>query len=168
MHIKHTVFIAFGGNLGDVQGNFRSARQSIQQLDGMHLTGSSLLYCTPPLGPAGQPDYFNGMIAAESELEPLALLTALQSIETQHGRIRNEHWGPRTLDLDIIAIDALVIDHTRLNIPHLQMQYRQFVLRPLCDIAPNWQHPRLNKTALQLLDALLQAGESALPQGIAW
>ncbi|MFQ5345947.1 MAG: 2-amino-4-hydroxy-6-hydroxymethyldihydropteridine diphosphokinase [Mariprofundus sp.] len=164
----NTVFIAFGGNLGDVPGNFHSARQCIRQLDGMQLTGSSLLYCTPPLGPAGQPDYFNAMIAAESELEPFALLTALQSIETQHGRIRSEHWGSRTLDLDIIAIDSLVVDHEHLNIPHPQMQYRQFVLRPLCDIAPNWQHPELNRTALQLLDALLQAGESALPQGIAW
>jgi len=164
----NTVLIAFGGNLGDVLSNFRSARHSVSQLARTHLTDSSLLYRTPPLGPAGQPDYFNAMIAAESELEPLDLLTAIQIIETQHGRIRAERWGPRTLDLDIIAIDSLMIDGDRLSIPHPQMHHRQFVLRPLCDIAPNWQHPGLNRTASQLLNALLLAGEPALPQGIAW
>ncbi|MDQ6999698.1 MAG: 2-amino-4-hydroxy-6-hydroxymethyldihydropteridine diphosphokinase [Mariprofundus sp.] len=164
----NNVFIAFGGNLGDVLSNFRSARQNIARLEGIHVTRSSLLYRTPPLGPAGQPDYLNAMIAAESELKPLALLTALQTIETQHGRIRAEHWGARTMDLDIIAMDSLVIDDERLSIPHPQMHHRQFVLRPLCDIEPNWQHPNLNKTASQLLNALLLAGEAALPQGIAW
>jgi len=162
------VFIAFGGNLGDVLSNFRSARQNIAQLARIHVTHSSLLYRTTPLGPAGQPDYLNAMIAAESELKPLALLTALQHIERQHGRIRAEHWGARTLDLDIIAMDSLAIDDKRLSIPHPQMHHRQFVLRPLCDIEPNWQHPNLNKTASQLLNALLLAGEPALPQGIAW
>jgi len=164
----NNVFIAFGGNLGDVLSNFRSARQNITRLAGIRLTRSSLLYRTPPLGPAGQPDYFNAMVAVESELNPLALLTALQNIETQHGRIRTEHWGARTLDLDIIAMDSLVIDNKRLHIPHPQMHHRQFVLRPLCDIEPNWQHPSLNKTASQLLDVLLLAGESSLPQGIVW
>jgi len=164
----NNVFIAFGGNLGDVLSNFRSARQDITRLAGIHLTRSSLLYRTPPLGPAGQPDYFNAMVAVESKWEPLALLTALQNIETQHGRIRAEHWGARTLDLDIIAMDSRVIDNERLHIPHSQMHHRQFVLRPLCDIEPNWQHPNLNKTASQLLDVLLLAGEPALPQGIVW
>lgn len=164
----NNVFIAFGGNLGDVLSNFRSARQNIARLAGIHVIQSSRLYRTPPLGPAGQPDYLNAMIAAESELKPLALLTALQNIERQHGRIRAEHWGARTLDLDIIAMDSLAIDDKRLSIPHPQMHHRQFVLRPLCDIEPNWQHPNLNKTASQLLNALLLAGEPTLPQGIAW
>jgi len=164
----NNVLIAFGGNLGDVLSNFRSARQNISQLAGMHLTHSSLLYRTPPLGPAGQADYFNAMVAVESKLEPLDVLTAIQTIETQHGRIRAERWGSRTLDLDIIAMGSLMIDGDRLSIPHPQMHDRQFVLRPLCDIEPNWQHPGLNKTASQLLSALLLAGEPALPQGITW
>jgi len=100
----NNVFIAFGGNLGDVLSNFRSSRQNIAQLVGVHVIQSSRLYRTPPLGPAGQPDYLNAMIAAKSELKPLALLTALQNIERQHGRIRAEHWGARTLDLDIICL----------------------------------------------------------------
>jgi len=165
----NTAWIALGGNMGDVAANFHSARNSIEQLRCMHVVASSLLYRTPPLGQPGQPDYCNAVIAVESELEPLDLLSALQQIETLHGRIRMERWGARTLDLDIIAIGDNIIDtDDRLSVPHPHMHNRQFVLRPLCDIAPNWQHPRLGKTATALLDALLEAGESALEKGIAW
>jgi len=161
-------YVAFGGNLGDVPLVFHAARRCIKQLENTHVTASSLLYRTPPLGPPGQADYYNAVIAIESDIAPLNLLDALQMIETNHGRIRAEHWGPRTLDLDIIAVDAGIIDTARLSIPHPHMHKRQFVLRPLCDIAPNWQHPRLGKTASQLLDGLLKAGESVLPKGSTW
>ncbi len=162
------IFIAFGGNLGDVESNFRSARSDIDQLDDTSVISSSLLYRTPPIGPAGQPDYCNAVIVIESTLEPLELLDALQDIETRHHRIRAEHWGPRTLDLDIIAMNSMSITTDRLTIPHAQMQHRQFVLQPLCDIDTNWQHPLLNRTAIQLLQTLLDTGETALPKGIVW
>ncbi len=162
------IYIAMGGNIGDVVSTFYSARQCIEQLDNTHITALSLLYRTPPLGPPGQADYHNAVIALESRLAPTALLDALQWIEAQHGRIRAEIWGPRTLDLDIIAIDADIINSKRLTVPHAHMQNRQFVLRPLCDIAPNWQHPRLRKTAEALLNALLAAGETPLAKGKAW
>jgi len=161
-------FIALGGNLGDVKTNFCSARNAIAQLNHTSVTHSSRLYHTPPIGPAGQPEYCNAVIAITTTLEALPLLDALQHIETQHQRIRAEHWGPRTLDLDIIAIDNHIISTNRLHIPHLHMQHRQFVLRPLCDIAANWQHPGLKRSAAQLLQALLESGESALPKGTAW
>ncbi len=165
-------FIALGGNLGDVVASFRSARRRIAQLPRAEILQSplqsSLLYRTPPLGPPDQPDYYNAVISIACEFEPLKLLDALQSIEAAHGRVRAEHWGARTLDLDIIAMDAAMVDTDRLSLPHPQMQFRQFVLRPLCDIAPNWQHPRLQKTAAELLNALQQAGEPTLPKGIAW
>ena len=164
----NNIFIALGGNLGDVHANFRSARNAINQLADTSVIKSSLLYRTPPIGPAGQADYYNAVIAIESALEPLALLDALQDIEAKHHRIRAEHWGPRTLDLDIIAIDSMLIATERLIIPHAQMQHRQFVLRPLCDIDTNWQHPLLHKTAEQLLQTLLDRGETALPKGIVW
>jgi len=166
--IKQTAFIAFGGNLGDVEATFQSARSYIEQLSHTSVMQSSLLYRTPPLGPAGQPDYYNAVIAIASALAPLALLDALQEIEAKHQRVRAEHWGPRTLDLDIIAIGNQNIASDRLNIPHLEMQHRQFVLQPLCDIATNWQHPLLNKNASQLLQALLETGETALQKGIVW
>lgn len=164
----NTILIALGGNLGDVPSNFHSARKGIEQLDNTFVTASSLLYRTPPLGPPGQADYFNAVIAIDSEFAPLNLLDALQQIEMRHGRVRTEHWGARTLDLDIIAIGSDIIDSDRLSVPHSHMHSRQFVLRPVCDIAPNWQHPRLGKTASALLDALLLTGEPALAKGIAW
>ena len=162
------IYIALGGNLGDVESSFRSARSDIDRLTNTSVKKSSLLYRTPPIGPAGQPDYCNAVIAITSSLQPLDLLDALHQIEAQHHRVRAEHWGPRTLDLDIIAIDSLCIDSDRLIIPHAQMQYRQFVLQPLCDIAANWQHPILNRTISQLLQTLLDSGETALPKGIVW
>jgi len=164
----NSLFIALGGNIGDVPAHFRAARNRIEALPQTHVLQSSLLYQTPPLGPPGQPDYCNAVIELASTLAPLDLLNALQKIEVKLGRIRAEHWGARTLDLDIIAIGREIIDSDRLIVPHPLMQHRQFVLRPLCDIAPNWQHPRLDKTAIALLNTLLQTGESTLPKGIAW
>jgi len=163
-----SLYIALGGNLGDVPSTLHSARQCIEQLDNTQVTASSLLYRTPALGPPDQADYYNAVIAVESGLAPLDMLDALQAIEAQHGRVRAEPWGPRTLDLDIIAIDADIMDTSRLIVPHAHMQNRQFVLRPLCDIAPSWQHPCLGKTAAALLDALLATGEITLAKGKAW
>ncbi len=167
-HLLQPIFIAFGGNLGDVRANFDSARFCIARLHNTQLIDSSLLYRTPPLGAAAQPDYWNAVIAIRSALSPHALLDALQDIEAQHQRIRAEHWGPRTLDLDIIAIGEQSIDTSGLIVPHSEMQYRQFVLQPLCDIAASWQHPALQQSASQLLQSLLQGGETALPKGIEW
>jgi len=163
-----TAFIAFGGNIGDVQSNFCSARRAIAQLSNTIVSKFSLLYRTPPMGPAGQPDYYNAVIAITTTLSPILLLARLQHIETQHHRVRAEHWGSRTLDLDIIAIAKQIITTDRLRIPHPHMQDRQFVLRPLCDIAPDWQHPELNQSAAQLLKTLLESGEATLPEGIIW
>lgn len=165
--MKH-VFIAFGGNLGDVKATFTAARMTIAALDQTTLTSSSKLYRTPPVGPAGQPDYFNAVISVETALEPLELLDALQSIELKHGRERKEHWGARTLDLDIAAIDGDIISSERLSVPHPLMFERQFVLRPLCDLAPGWQHPELNLSAAERLEKIIAAGESPLPEGEVW
>lgn len=168
MNAQRPIYIGMGGNLGDIPSTFRAARRSITALPKTRLLASSLCYRTPPLGPAGQPDYRNALLSIESELTPIALLTALQAIEHAHGRVRAERWGARTLDLDIIAIGDEVIESDRLIIPHPQMHLRQFVLRPLCDIAPEWRHPRTGVTAAAMLDILLQSGEDALPKGRAW
>ena len=163
-----TAYIALGGNIGEVQARFVQVRAELQAVPGVRITASSLLYQTPPLGPAGQADYFNAVLAIETDLQPLALLETLQGMENRHGRVRGEHWGARTLDLDILAVNALLLDTKRLQLPHPHLQNRQFVLRPLCDIAPNWQHPRLATSAASLLQALLATGETALAKGITW
>ncbi|MFQ5519526.1 MAG: 2-amino-4-hydroxy-6-hydroxymethyldihydropteridine diphosphokinase [Mariprofundus sp.] len=162
------VFIALGGNIGDVKTHFICARNEIAGLEGTHLLASSLLYRSPPIGPAGQPDYLNAAIAINTILSPLELLDQLQAIEQLYGRERGEHWGPRTLDLDIIAIDSAIIDSERLIVPHPHMLARQFVLRPLCDLAPEWHHPLLGETLLSRLHQLLESGEKALPEGETW
>lgn len=163
-----TIIIALGGNLGDVEEHFHSARRDIHQLPKTQVAASSLLYRTPPIGPAGQPDYLNAAIIIETELAPIALLDALQSIELSYGRERHEHWGARTLDLDIIAIEQEIIATDRLTVPHAHMFDRQFVLRPLCDLAPEWQHPQFGETAVSRLATIIAAGETPLPEGVTW
>jgi 2-amino-4-hydroxy-6-hydroxymethyldihydropteridine diphosphokinase len=161
-------YIALGGNIGDVRACFIQARTALHALPDTEVTASSLLYQTPALGPAGQADYLNAALEIKTDLQPSALLNALQHIENGQGRLRDSHWGPRTLDLDILAVDSLILDTERLQLPHPHLQNRQFVLRPLCDIAPNWQHPRSGKSAALLLQELLTNGEVPLAKGIKW
>jgi len=163
-----TVFIALGGNLDNVPEAFHAARDEISQLSDSRLIASSNIYRTPPIGPPGQPDYYNAVICIQTTLAPIALLDALQACENKHGRVRQQHWGARTLDLDIVAIDHQCIELPRLHIPHPLMHTRQFVLRPLCDIKPNWQHPRTGQAASSLLADILATGETALAEGVAW
>jgi len=163
-----TAYLALGGNLGDVPASFSKACDTLNALPGIRVAASSRLYRTPPLGPAGQPDYFNAVIAIETTMTPLALLEVLQGIENRAGRVRGERWGARTLDLDIISFNDMTISSERLTLPHPEMHRRQFVLRPLCDLDINWQHPRLKQSAGTLLDDLLNSGEQALREGCAW
>ncbi|MDX8406041.1 MAG: 2-amino-4-hydroxy-6-hydroxymethyldihydropteridine diphosphokinase [Mariprofundus sp.] len=160
--------IAFGGNLGDVVAAFISARNAIGALPQTRIVRSSRLYRTAPIGPPGQPDYYNAVITINTAREPLQLLDALQAIEHEHGRIRKEHWGARTLDLDIIAIESDIIDSPRLSVPHPLMHTRQFVLRPLCDIQPDWHHPQRAGSASTLLTDLLENNEEPLAEGVIW
>jgi len=166
--LNNRSYIGMGGNLGDVADTFRAARDAIAAWPGCTLLDASRCYRTPPLGPAGQPDYLNAVIAIASTLPPGALLDALQSIEQTHGRERGERWGARTLDLDIIAIGDRIIASERLTVPHPEMHKRQFVLRPLCDIEPAWRHPQTGLTAKAMLEKLLQSGEDPLPEGSPW
>jgi len=168
MNPARTCLIALGGNLGDVRDAFIRAREMLNERVHCHVTDSSLLYRTPPMGPADQPEYLNAVIRLESGLSPPQLLQALQGIEQRLGRRRDKRWGPRTLDLDIIACEDLIMDTPALTIPHAQMHERMFVLRPLCDIAPDWHHPKLGKSAQVMLDALLARGEAPLAGGETW
>lgn len=160
--------IALGGNLGDVKTTLQNARNAITQLPDTKVTASSLLYRTPPVGPPGQPDYLNAVIAIETKLKPYDLLLVLHDIEAQHGRIRQQRWGARTLDLDLLAFNDLIIDEPNITVPHPRISERVFVLRPLCDIDPGWQHPQSGLSAEVLLQQCLQQGESDISGGTAW
>lgn len=130
------VYIGLGSNLGNPQQQLREALAALAQLPHSELLRHSALYSSEPLGPADQPRYVNAVALLATHLEPLALLEQLQHIEQTHGRVRkDERWGPRTLDLDILLFGQQQIDIPRLQVPHYHMHARAFVLYPLAEIA---------------------------------
>ncbi len=159
--------IAFGGNLGDVKNTFISARKILTGSDSVSLLACSRLYRSPPMGPADQPDYLNAVIAIDTSFCALPLLHLMQKIEAQHGRIRKRRWGERSLDLDLIAYDDMHMQSAELTLPHPGVGERVFVLQPLCDIRPEWQHPA-GRSAQQLLQDLQASGIDLLKQGEIW
>ena len=143
------VYIGLGANLDQPQQQLEQALRELARLPNVALVAQSSLYHSKPVGPQDQPDYVNAVAAVETDLDPLALLDALQQLEQDHGRVRKRHWGERTLDLDIILIDDCVIDSERLKVPHPFAQQRSFVLYPLAEISPLLIFP--DGTALQQL-----------------
>lgn len=126
----------------------RKGAAAVADLIECKVLARSRLYASSPMGPKDQPDYINAVLSLETLLSPLQLLRELQSIETQHGRVRTgERWGARTLDLDILLIDQEIIETTDLVIPHIGIAERPFVLYPLAEIAPNIFIPGLGPIA---------------------
>jgi 2-amino-4-hydroxy-6-hydroxymethyldihydropteridine diphosphokinase len=134
-----SVIIALGGNVGDVRATFRKAISNICGMTQAALVARSSDYSTPPVGDIAQDRFVNAVIEIETELDPHALLFTLHKIEHKFGRNRaNEHiWGPRPLDLDMIAYDDVVIAKPELHLPHPRAAERAFVLVPLAEIAPD-------------------------------
>ena len=128
------VYLGIGANLGDRKKNLRRAVELISQIEGTELISVSSFYETAPWGNLNQPNFINGALRIKTELPPLKLLDELQDIENKLGRVRNEHWGARTIDIDILMIDDIVIDTERLKVPHPFMFERDFVLIPLSEI----------------------------------
>ncbi|ELR66423.1 2-amino-4-hydroxy-6-hydroxymethyldihydropteridine pyrophosphokinase [Photobacterium marinum] len=143
-------YIAIGSNLGDPVAQANSAIEALKTVPGIKVVAESSLYSSTPMGPQDQPDYINAVVAIDTTLSPIELLDQTQAIEMKHGRERkDERWGPRTLDLDIILYGDLVQETERLTIPHYGMKVREFVLYPLAEIAPDLILP--DQTALQTL-----------------
>jgi 2-amino-4-hydroxy-6-hydroxymethyldihydropteridine diphosphokinase len=145
-------YIGLGSNLANPRAQVEHAFVDLAALPSSTLLSRSSLYSSKAVGPGEQPDYVNAVAMLETELTPLALLEALQEIEQSHRRVRAEHWGPRTLDLDILLLDRLTINSERLKVPHPYLTQRNFVLYPLADIAPELHLP--NGQSLQELIAL--------------
>jgi 2-amino-4-hydroxy-6-hydroxymethyldihydropteridine diphosphokinase len=141
-------FIGLGGNLGEVKARLEAAIDAIDALPGVTVTARSRFFRTPPWGNVSQPDFINAAVEVSTTLEPRALLDALLSIEREAGRVRDgERWGPRTLDLDLLAYADAVIDDDRLSVPHPRIADRAFVLLPLADIAADVVLPGLGRVA---------------------
>jgi 2-amino-4-hydroxy-6-hydroxymethyldihydropteridine diphosphokinase len=130
--------VAFGGNVGDVRNTFDRALEEFCDGDAVRLTARSSDYSTPPWGVADQPHFVNLSIAVETSLTPHALLARAQAVERAFGRdrARERRWGPRPLDIDLLAYDDIAIDGPELTLPHPRMFERAFVLVPLAEIAP--------------------------------
>ncbi|MGB2926245.1 MAG: 2-amino-4-hydroxy-6-hydroxymethyldihydropteridine diphosphokinase [Limnothrix sp.] len=139
------VAIALGSNLGDSLAILENAVADLSRENGIELLAKSAWYKTKAIGPP-QPDYLNGCITCRVALEPEVLLNILQAIENCYGRQRTEHWGARTLDLDLILYGQQVIDLPHLQVPHPLMKERVFVLMPLTEIAADWVEPVSLKT----------------------
>jgi 2-amino-4-hydroxy-6-hydroxymethyldihydropteridine diphosphokinase len=127
-------FIALGSNLSDPEQQLRAAVRAVARLPDSRVTAVSNTYRSAAVGPGEQPDYLNAVLRIETRLEPRQLLTALQTIEADRGRVRGDRWGPRTLDLDILLYDDLELESALLTLPHPAMKTRNFVLYPLRDI----------------------------------
>ena len=173
---RATVYIALGGNLGDVRATFESALCAIKDVIGQ-VEARSSLYQTLPLKPPGKEaetfqNYLNAVIGCSTELSPTEVLSTLLTIERDHGRVRNplERYAPRTIDLDILMYGAEVIDTPNLIVPHREIDNRDFVLVPLAEIAGDIINPRTGKTIRAALDAFLRSGQPRfiLPDIISW
>lgn len=146
-----SVFILMGSNLGDRTMNLNKAIAEIESKTGEILKMSGV-YKTAAWGKRDQPDFYNQVIEIDTVLPPLKLLEAVLSIELEMGRVRQEKWGERLIDIDILLYDFQVVNLPELRIPHPQMQLRRFTLLPLAEIAPELIEPISGKTIQELLE----------------
>ncbi len=129
-------FLSLGSNLGDREATLDAALRALEASGEVRIIRRSSLYETAPVGKIDQPEFCNLVVEVETVLSPEALLDLCQQVERDLGRVRDEHWGPRTADLDILLYDRRSVSTERLRIPHPEMLRRRFVLEPLLEIAP--------------------------------
>lgn len=149
------ILLALGSNLGPREQMLERARAALAAAS-VDLLAVSRLHETPALMPAGAPPdwdrpYLNQVLHVHTVLEPLALLDCVKGIEARLGRRAAPRWAPRVIDIDVLAHGQHRIDGAELHLPHPQLHLRRFVLAPLCEIAPDWIHPCLERSAAQLL-----------------
>ena len=152
----HQVYLSVGSNMGDREGYLKQGIESLSQNPQIQILRVAETVETKPYGDVEQGDFLNTAVKLRTLLTPKELLKQLHEIEDASGRTREVHWGPRTLDLDILFYDKMVYEDENLVLPHVDMENRYFVLKPLSELAPNFRHPVSGKTVTQMLAALQQ------------
>ncbi len=155
----HRAYIAVGSNLGNRKTHILSGIQALKVHPLIKLKKVSKMIVTEPYGGVEQEDFLNGALEIETLLEPEELLEVLHQVEDAEGRKRTLRWGPRTLDLDILFYDRICYESENLVIPHVDLENRVFVLKPMSEIAPYFRHPINHKTMMGLLKELEQKNE---------
>lgn len=151
---KHIAFIGLGSNMGDKASYLELGIQELQQHPLCKILAKSSQITTAPVGYTQQDDFLNGAVKIETLLEPEELLDLLLETEQKANRVRKIHWGPRTLDMDLLLYDQEIIRTNRLNVPHPELHKRAFALIPLCEIDPYAVHPLRGRTMQDLLEEL--------------
>lgn len=149
------VYVAFGSNMGEKEQYINNAMKSIKDNSLCRNLRESKRYETEPYGDVDQDNFLNGVCEFETLYYPLELLQYLHELESQAGRKRVIHWGPRTLDLDILFYENLIMETEALTIPHPDMQNRKFVMQPLSDLTNYFMHPVLNKSVREVLSQII-------------
>ena len=150
----NVVFIGVGSNLGNREENIKKAILKISELPQTSVLATSSIINTKPIGKRDQPDFLNCIIKIETKYTSNGLLTELQNIESDMGRIRKEKWGPRVIDLDILFFNDEIIETEDLTIPHPEILNREFILCLMKEIAPKFVHPIEKKTIEELYAGL--------------
>lgn len=148
--LSHTAFVGLGSNLGESAQTLSDAVLVLHRTPGVQVVKVSSLYYTAPVGGVEQPEYCNQAVEIHTSLGPVELLNLLLATEAQFGRVRKVHWGPRTLDLDLLFYDQQTLELPTLTLPHPRIGERGFVLAPLLELEPDWMHPVLGSTVKQL------------------
>lgn len=152
-----TCYIALGSNLGDRLAQVRDAVRALRAA-GLEPTAVSSVFETSPVNcPADAQPFYNAVVECHTSVPPAQLLDTLLGIERAAGRVRTQPNAPRTLDLDLLLVDDMVVDTPALTLPHPRLHERLFVLAPLRELAPRLVHPRLQRTIVQLYDACIAA-----------
>ena len=152
--MQTTAFVGIGSNLGDREANLRRAIELLSAEEGIEVVAVSELRETAPVGPVEQGPFLNGAVQLETSLGPRELLARLLAVENRLGRVRDERWGPRTIDLDLLLYGVETIEEPGLTVPHPRLHERRFVLEPLVDLDPALEIPGLGpiSTLLAKLD----------------
>ncbi|AZO94820.1 2-amino-4-hydroxy-6-hydroxymethyldihydropteridine diphosphokinase [Halocella sp. SP3-1] len=153
--IDVTTYIGLGSNIGNREENLNQAVDMLRNAAGIKVTAVSTYFNTAPVGYMEQPDFLNAVVEASIDFTVYELLELCRNIEKKLKRERITHWGPRTIDVDILIFGDLILEDEMLIIPHPRMHEREFVLKPLNEIAPGVIHPVCNKSISKLYNEIL-------------